>query len=206
MKLALFYDTETTGLPLFNDPSEDPRQPHLVQLAARLLDVHTRTSYGSFDVTIAPDGWEIPQDVVDIHGITTAQAQSIGVPEPVALLLLCALWERCDYRVAHNETFDARIIRIGLKRYAEVPGLADADEWKQQGPAECTARMSTPILNLPPTAKMIAARRTHAKTPNLGEAYAHFMGKPLENAHTALADVDACKDIYLAMLDRERSA
>lgn len=28
MKLALFYDTETTGLPLFSEPSEHPGQPH----------------------------------------------------------------------------------------------------------------------------------------------------------------------------------
>lgn len=38
MNPALFFDTETTGLPLFEQPSEDPRQPHIVQLAACLVD------------------------------------------------------------------------------------------------------------------------------------------------------------------------
>jgi len=37
MRLAVFFDSETTGLPLFNEPSEDPRQPHIVQLAACLV-------------------------------------------------------------------------------------------------------------------------------------------------------------------------
>lgn len=31
-------DCETTGLPLFKEPSEDPRQPHIVELAAMLID------------------------------------------------------------------------------------------------------------------------------------------------------------------------
>lgn len=34
MSLVYFFDTETTGLPQFKLPSNDPSQPHLVDLAA----------------------------------------------------------------------------------------------------------------------------------------------------------------------------
>lgn len=50
MNLALFYDTETQGLPLFKEPSEHPSQPHIVQLAACLLDLDTRKTIAGMDV------------------------------------------------------------------------------------------------------------------------------------------------------------
>ena len=43
MNLALFYDTETTGLPDFKAPSEAQHQPHIVQLAALLVDLFQST-------------------------------------------------------------------------------------------------------------------------------------------------------------------
>lgn len=49
MKTALFYDTETTGLPL----SEHPDQPHIVQLAAILVDLDTRREIASMAVWFA---------------------------------------------------------------------------------------------------------------------------------------------------------
>ena len=97
-------------------------------------------------------------------------------------------------RIGHNEQFDARIVRIGTMRYAPL----FADPWKA-GKAECTARMATPICAIPPTEKMRAAKRFHHKTPNLGEAYAHFCGANLQDAHSALADARACSRIYFAM-------
>lgn len=195
MTLALFYDTETTGLPLFSEPSGDPRQPHLVQLAACLVDLDTRKTYASLDVVVRPNGWEIPEGVAAIHGITTEHALDIGVDEQTAIEMFLELhsWRT---RIAHNESFDARIMRIALKRYGYDEGICE--RWKG-GAAACTQALSTPICKLPPTAKMIAAGRRHHKSANLGEAYRHFTGDELVGAHGAMTDVQACMTIYFAI-------
>ncbi|MBX3603229.1 MAG: 3'-5' exonuclease [Rubrivivax sp.] len=200
MNPALFYDAETTGLPLFHEPSEDPRQPHMVQLGACLVDLDTWKTLATLDVIVRPDGWTIPDDVAAINGITTEQAMDLGVSESMALGMLLELWNENAprLRVAHNEGFDARIVRIALMRYEDAP-LADA--WKAAR-SECTQLLSTPILNLPPTEKMLAARRKGPKSANLREAYAHFTGRELENAHTAIADVLACIEVYRAIKER----
>lgn len=199
--LGFFYDTETTGLPQFSQPSEHPDQPHIVQLAAALVDLDTRETVASLDVVVRPNGWTIPDEVAAVHGITTEHAAAVGVPEPLALSLFLELWGRRT-RIAHNEQFDARIIRIAQHRAGELEPELDA--WKR-GIARCTARLATPIVKCPPTAKMIAAGRKHYKTANLGEAVQFFTGKPLENAHSAMADVKGCMDVYFAIQDMQRS-
>lgn len=87
MNLALFYDTETTGLPLFKEPSEHPDQPHIVQLAACLVDLDTRKTIASMDVIVKPNGWTIPAEVSAIHGITTEHAMDVGISEAMAIEL-----------------------------------------------------------------------------------------------------------------------
>lgn len=205
MKTALFYDKETQGLPLFHEPSEDPRQPHIVQLGACLVDLDTRREISTIDLIIRPDGWEIPADTVDVHGITTEHALAVGVPEVLAIQLLLAMWRRAEVRIGHNESFDARIARIAIKRHLQDDALADA--WKE-GPAECTQSLSTPICKLPPTAKMIAAGRRNHKSANLREAYEFFTGRQLIGAHSAIVDVRAAMTVYFAIKDgqRERAA
>lgn len=200
MNLAIFFDTETQGLPRFSDPSEHPGQPHIVQLAAALVDLDTRKTISSMDVIVKPDGWTIPDEVAAVHGITTEMAGDLGVPEHEALDMFMGLWKGRT-RIAHNETFDARIIRIAQHRFCFGP--PQLDEWSR-GAAECTAKLATPILKLPPTAKMRAAGRNHYKTANLGEAYEFFTGKPLENAHSAMADVKGCMAVYFAIQDMNR--
>lgn len=200
--LALFYDTETTGLPLFKDPSDHPGQPHIVQLAAALVDLDSRDTVASLDLIVRPDGWTIPDEDTEVHGITTEFAMAAGVPETLALSLFLEMWAG-RRRIAHNEPFDARIIRIAQHRAGELEH--DLERWKA-GTAECTARLATPILKLPPTAKMVAANRHHHKTANLSEAVLFFTGKPLENAHSALADVRGCMDVYFAIQDLQREA
>ena len=198
MTIALFYDTETTGLPLFKEPSEHPDQPHIVQLAACLVDLVTRDIISSMDVIVRPDGWTIPDDVAAIHGINTARATAEGVPEAEAVSMFMGMWGQAASRIAHNEQFDARILRIALMRHQGLHGEGIADAWKQ-GKAECTAKLATPICKIPPTEKMLKAGFNKFKTASLGEAYRHFTGSELENAHSAMADVRACMEVYFAI-------
>lgn len=197
MNCALFFDCETQSLPLWNLPSEHPDQPHIVQLAAMLVDLDTRRRLSSFEVIVRPEGWTIPDEVAAIHGITTEKALEIGVNESMALGMLLELWneDQPRMRIAHNRSFDDRIVRIALMRYEDVPL---ADKWKA-APGQCTATMATPIMQLPPTEKMKRAGFNKFKTPNLGEAYRHFTGRELQGAHSAMADTRACAEVFFAI-------
>lgn len=203
MKTSLCYDSETTGLIQFNLPSEHPDQPRVTQLAAELFDDETGATIASMDVIIKPDGWTIPLELQELTGITMERANTFGVPMEDALRMFFGLWMGADQRVAHNESFDARMLRIEIMRHSHysmqaVGEVPFADYWKA-APAYCTQGNSTKILNLPPTAKMIAAKRNHPKSPNLGEAYKFFTGQDLFGAHNAMVDVQACKQVFFGI-------
>lgn len=132
MPLHLVYDTETTGLPLFRDPSDDPRQPHIIQVAAGLFDDAGRC-VRSFSALVKPDGWDIPDEITRLTGISQGAAEALGIPEAKAAEGLVKLWSMADVRVAHNAAFDTRIVRIALKRFPAfasrkrgAPGKASA--------------------------------------------------------------------------------
>ena len=201
---ALFFDTETTGLPNWSAPSEDPSQPRITQLCAELVDDDTGEVYAGLNTLIQPDGWTIPEELEKLTGITNEKARAVGTPMDCALPVFMHLWARCDVRVAHNESFDMRMVRIELMRHAAfasamAPGMVTMPDYWKAGAAFCTQVKSTPILKLPPTPKMIAAGRHHHKSVNLAEAYKHFTGKDLDGAHNAAVDVMACKAVYFAI-------
>lgn len=199
MNRALFFDTETTGLPSNSLADYDDDQPHLVQLAACLVDLDTRRILSSIDLMVKPVGWVIPEAVTAIHGISTAQALASGVPESMATELLLTLGQGV-LRVAHNLAFDDHILRIAVARHFSD----EYNEWYEYPDAQgyCTMTAATPIMALPASARMVAAGHGHKyKAPRLAEAYQHFTGQPMTNAHNAMADVLACMAVYFAMQD-----
>ena len=200
MKLGLFYDTETTGFPLWREPSDHPDQPHLVQLAAHLVDMEKRKIIQSMDLIVRPDEWIIPDDVSAIHGITTEYAKAVGIREDIVLDLFADLHDKCGVRIAHNESFDSRIIRIGMKRHFGHFDEEISEKFKA-GTSECTCIMSTPVVKCPPTEKMKAKNMRCYKKANLQEAYKYFFGEEFDNAHSAIADVSACMSVYFAIQD-----
>lgn len=185
MNLRFFFDSETTGIPDWKQPSDGEGQPHLVQLAAKLVDIDSREVLEQMDVIIRPEGWIIPQETIDIHGITMDRADGEGIPEKDAIDQFIALWEGRT-RVSHNVTFDNRIIRIGTKRYCDEDTIND---WKG-GDYECTGMLAKPIMGL-------------GKMPKLTEAYQFFTGEELIQTHNAMDDVDACIEVYYGILDHK---
>lgn len=195
MNLLTPYDTETTGLPLFKEPSDDPRQPHLVDICI-LAYSPDGTLVDSFEAMIRPDGWVIPNEVAVIHGITTEMAMDMGIPESEALDGFMAIHERAGLRIAHNIQFDDRIMRIALSRYR---GKEAADAFKATA-GYCTCQNSKNIVQCPPTEKMIRAGfGKQFKVPTVAEALKHFTGEDLVGGHRARPDTEACARIYFAM-------
>jgi DNA polymerase-3 subunit epsilon len=138
-----FYDTETTGIPAFKDPSH---QPHIVQAAAIVVDADSREVIHCFTAVVKPDGWDIPAEVQAVHHITTEYASDVGIPEDLVTEAMLELWSRCDLRIGHSEQFDARILRIATKRFIKPPEIAD--RWKE-GTSACTGQLSRPLCALP---------------------------------------------------------
>lgn len=188
----LIYDTETSGLPDWRAPSDAPGQPHPVQIAWRLHDTDGELLAETSRI-IRPDGWEIPAEVAAVHGITTERALAEGEPEAEVVRALLDDWRGASLRVAHNINFDDRIIRIAALRL----GLTREEiEQMEALPSYCTMAACTSLVALPPTDKMMATGRNRPKPPRLGEAYLHFFGREMENAHDALGDVRACAELY----------
>jgi len=195
MKLITF-DTETQGIPIWSMPSEHPDQPRIISLAADLHDETGRT-FGALNVLIKPDGWTVPANITELTGISTEMCEEYGVPMGDVLQVFIEMWKQSKMRIGHNESFDMRMIRIELMRHryfstTTVNGVSYADHWKA-GLAYCTQGKSTKIVN--------AARpdSEKKKTASLADAYEHFTGKPIQDAHSAWADTQACKTVYFAL-------
>jgi len=194
-KLILVFDTETTGLPQYKLPSDDPSQPHLVEIAAHLFH-ENGTLISGFSAVVKPNGWVIPDEIIAIHGITNEYAQEHGIDEEEAVATFLTLHDQANVRVAHNVGFDDRIMRIAIKRYF---GDEKAEQYKAL-PSECTAALSKPIIKLPPTEAMMKTNfKNSFKNPNLKEAFKHFTGEEMQESHRAEADVIACAKVYFAI-------
>ena len=190
--MILVFDTETTGLPDFKARSNDPKQPHLVQIALiRYADDGTEARAKT--LIVKPNGWIISPEVTAIHGISHERAMDEGVPENEAVAAYIMSQAVCSLRVAHNTPFDDRIIRIAMTRCGVERDFIEAIE-KRTAFDTCTA--AKPIMKLPPTDRQIAAGFTGYKSPNLGECIRHFFDEDLPGAHDALVDARACARIY----------
>ena len=200
----MIFDTETTGIPSFRIPSDDPTQPHLVELAMGEFTVPDLTPIWTYSRLVKPDGWTIPDEVAAIHGITTAIALADGEPLREVVSQWWKLASKCRYHLAFNANFDKRIMRIACLRCGASRDHIENMESKRillDPIGICTS-----ICQIPPTERMNAAGFRKPKTPKLSEAYQIIVGKPMADAHQALGDITATREIVLELIKRQKFA
>jgi DNA polymerase-3 subunit epsilon len=195
--IILAFDTETTGIPEWKLPSDDPKQPHLVSLAFVVRDTETNQTLNEQHWIVRPDGWTIPDEVAAIHGITTEYAEEQGVPLEDVLTIFATMCGASDQRVAYGAPFDKRILRIAML-HAQW-SRAVADSFFEIYPVDCIMKAAGPLCQMAPTDAMMATNRRTFKSPKLGEAYEILCGKTIEGAHSALVDTHAALEVWLAI-------
>lgn len=115
--MYIVFDTETTGRPKsFNAPwTDSDNWPRLVQLAWIEYD-KDGAEISKHDIIVKPEGYSIPHEVVQIHGISNEKANEEGIPMMEALGQFKEALDRNHYLIAHNIQFDLGVMGCEFHR------------------------------------------------------------------------------------------
>ena len=185
----LFFDTETTGVPMnYKAPSSDTQNwPRLVQLAWILTDDKGNKIH-SENLIVRPDGFEIPTDAAKVHGITTEVAMKDGIPLSEAIDQFIEDLNTAKYIVGHNIEFDKKIVGAEMIRL----GLKDIMDSKK---SHCTMQSSIDFCKIP--------GKYGYKYPKLQELYKKLFGIEFDNAHNAMSDIEATEKCFWELRKRK---
>lgn len=188
---VLFFDTETTGTVEkgLNWWEHFTKFPHVVQLAWIFGDKEESH-------IIKPDGWDIPDKAIAIHGITNEIANAKGEPFSLVIDRFISDCQKAEFICGHNIHFDTSIVK------AKILHLL-GQEYFDSFNVEMALYKGKRIDTMRSSIKFVDARKINGgvKFPNLEELYARcFPGKTFP-AHDALEDckaVKACLPILLS--------
>jgi len=185
----LIFDTETTGLPKrWKAPITDvDNWPRCVQIAWQIHD-----QYGKLvehqDFLIQPEGFNIPYDSEQIHGISTLLAQEQGQPLTEVLELFNKALEKSTFIVGQNLQFDLNIMGCEFHRenietkLLKIPVLDT-----------CTEKTAA-FCQIP------GGRYGKFKLPTLTELHQKLFNQPFGEAHNATADVEATARCFFELI------
>ena len=175
--MYLFFDTETTGLPRnWKAPVTDLNNwPRLVQLAFLYYDSNGNKISGE-DFIVKPDGFTIPTDASRIHKISTERAIREGQSINTVLEKFQSVIEQASYLVAHNMSFDEKIVGAEFLRN----GMQNSMQTKNK------------ICTMERTTNFCAIDGPYGyKWPKLSELHYKLFRTGFNEAHNAAVDITA---------------
>lgn len=177
MKKYLFFDTETTGLPRsWRAPVTDVHNwPRMVQIAWVVCDEEGKELEKTSTI-ITPEGFTIPKEASAIHRITTERAIAEGKELAEVLEIFAQKVSEATYLVAHNISFDEKIVGAEYLRNNRRNILEGKEKM-------CTMHGSTDYCKI--------SGPYGYKWPRLSELHTRLFEEDFEEAHDAEADISA---------------
>ncbi|HMB62841.1 MAG TPA: DNA polymerase III subunit alpha [Eudoraea sp.] len=191
--MYLIFDTETTGLPKRWDApvTDTDNWPRCVQIAWQLHD-----GMGNLlehqDYLIQPDGFNIPYDAEQIHGISTELAEERGKPLEEVLASFNDALGKTKFIVGQNVGFDVNIIGAEYHRLRLKNPI-------QELPVLDTCTEETALL-----CQIPGGRGGKFKLPTLTELHEYLFNLPFAEAHNATADVEATARCFFELVRRRQ--
>ncbi|MES2567423.1 MAG: DNA polymerase III subunit alpha [Bacteroidota bacterium] len=189
--MFFIFDTETTGLPRsYNAPLTDfDNWPRMVQVAWQLHDAKGNL-LTSNSIIIKPEGYTIPFNAVQIHGITNERAIEEGQDLKTVLKEFVDVVNQTKYLCGHNIEFDnniigAELLRCGLENVLAAKPFIDTKN-----------DQTTEFCAIP------GGRGGKFKWPTLTELYSKLFNEKFEEAHNAAFDVLATGKVFFEIIKR----
>ncbi|MDD4820425.1 MAG: DNA polymerase III subunit alpha [Flavobacteriales bacterium] len=187
--MYLIFDTETTGFPKDkNAPITDTDNwPRMVQLAWQLHD-DMGGLIEAKNYIVRPEGYDIPFNAEQVHGISTARALKEGMELSYVLEEFSKALEKTKFAVGHNIYFDIPVVqceyfRKGMDNTLGQKGVLDT----------CTEETAE-------LCKLGGGNGRRYKLPKLMELHQHLFDEGFDAAHNASADVEATARCFLELL------
>ncbi len=174
MKVIVF-DTETTGLP--NGGDDLDLQPYVCQFAAIIYEYSGNEwqEIQTIDLLVRPE-IPIPLMATTLHGISDEDVADKPVFAEVADQIVEA-FQKADVAVAHNLSFDQKIIEIELLRLKKSPKFLPAQTFD-------TMTETRELCQIP-------GRHGNFRVPRLMALHQFLFNEKFDRAHNALNDVRA---------------
>jgi len=187
--MYIIFDTETTGLPKsFKAPYTDTDNwPRCIQIAWQLHD-----EWGNLieakDYLVKPEGFNIPYDAEQIHGISTELAEEQGVDLKFVLDEFNIALGKAKFVVGQNVSFDNNVMGCEYHRFGvetELNNMKVLDTMTEKTATLCQLK---------------GGRGGKFKLPTLTELHTHLFGEGFGDAHNATADVEATTRCFLELI------
>lgn len=186
MENYLIFDTETCGLPpnKADYKTDFDKFPHIVQLAWYFNGEY-------HDYIIKPEGWTIPEEAANIHGITTEIALEKGVEMATVLFKFIEHCSEAEKLIGFKIYFDTSVIKANLRREF---GLLDPITYDSDVYLDKSKRIDL----MTKTIKFVGTKQENGsgKFPSLVELHTKLFRESFESAHNALNDVKATKECF----------